>query len=347
MSAHRPNILVCVEAVDAADPLMGYFTPWLRALAQQARVTAFALRVSDPPPALAPDAVVVPLRPRASGSRAAVVRTLLVESWKRRNTYDAVFVRGYPEYVVLAGWLWRLLGKRVVLFYAHYRSDLRWLRPASWFADAVLTSVPGACALPQAVPIGQGVDASRFPAPHVHVAGETRLLMLGRVSPVKRVDWAVAQLAAADPGAAHRLTVFGKETDAGAAAALGAACTASGAAWERRDVSPADVPGILARHDVFLNATPGSLDKTIVEAMLAGLVVVASSPGYGACLPDELAWLHPADAGFGAAAARAAGLAPEARAAIGMRLRAIARERHSQEHQMRTVLRLLVPGASA
>lgn len=347
MSTSRPRVLVCVEAVDVADPLMGYFVSWLRELAQHARVTALALRVSDPPPSLGPDAAVVPLRPRDSRSRFVVVRTLLIESWKRRKTYDAVYVRGYPEYVVLAGWLWRLMGKRVVLFYAHYRSDMRWLRPASWFANAVVTSVPGACALPQAVPIGQGVDASRFPTPHVHVAGDTRLVVLGRVSPVKRVDWIVSQLAATDPAAAHRLHVYGKETDAAAAATLEAACATHGATWERRDVAPADVSGILARHDIFLNATPGSLDKTIVEAMLAGLVVVASSPGYGDTLPEDLRWLNPTDTDFGTAAARAASLTPEARASIAVRLRAIGRERHSQENQIRTVLRMLVPGKAA
>lgn len=329
------SVLVTVQAVDPGDPLMGYFSLWLKEFGKEAHVIACGLRVADPPPDLGPNVDVVPLRRRGSRSRFEVLRTLWRVSWKRRRDYDAVFVRSDPQYVVLAGWLWKLLGKRVVLFYAHHVST-PWLRPASLIADAVLTSFPGACPVKNAVAIGQGVDATRFSTMHHH-GEDVRICSLSRVSAVKRIPWALDVIAANAPEIARRVTVHGRETDAHEADLVSAAAQRTGARWARSDVALTDVPATLDRFDVFFNASPGSLDKTIVEAMLTGLVVVASTPGYGEMLPDDLRWLHPTDAEFGAVVVRAARLPAAERAAIGSRLRALATERHSQSQQIAKV----------
>lgn len=57
--------------------------------------------------------------------------------WRQRKNYDIVFVHLTPHYVVLGGWLWRLLRKKVILWYQHAFVD-GWLKAASFFAKAVL-----------------------------------------------------------------------------------------------------------------------------------------------------------------------------------------------------------------
>jgi glycosyltransferase involved in cell wall biosynthesis len=114
MRAGVDRLLVVAQAVDGDDALFGFFVTWLReAAATFSSVTVLALRVGrfDLPANVS----VIPLRSSGSRSKFAVIRTLWSVSWRMRHTYDAVFIRGDAIYVVLGAWLWRMLGKSVML----------------------------------------------------------------------------------------------------------------------------------------------------------------------------------------------------------------------------------------
>lgn len=337
------GMLVVAQAVDADDALFGFFVSWLAEAAKKfGGITVLALRVGRHD--LPSNVKVIPLRPRGSRSRFAVVWNLLASSWRLRDRYTGVYVRGDVQYVVLAGWLWRLLGKRVILFYAHYTSRTPWLRPATWFCNEVVTSVRSANALASALPIGQAVDAERFGKMRGHASVQGSGLIFGRVSPVKRVPWILEGIEKVSPETAKRISVVGRTTDADEAARLSTVIERLGATWEDRDVRNEDAPALYHTYDVYLNATPGSLDKTIVEAMMSGLVVVASTDGYGEMLPPDLAWLNPSDAEFGESAVRAMGLSVAERHSISHTLREIAMDRHSQYGQIAKLHRLFKDG---
>lgn len=332
------RVLVVCQAVDEDDALFGFFVQWLKHAAKSFdRVSVLALRVGRH--SLPPEVAVNPLRQMSGRSKLAVVWNLWRWSWKLRATYDGVYIRGDVQYPVLAGWLWKLLGKKAILFYAHYTSKTKWLKPAAWFSDAVVTSVGAACALPQAIKIGQGVDAERFKDVRRH-EGAARALVFGRVSPVKRVPWMLERIAKASPEAARHVDIVGRSLAAEEGERLRQAASKFGAAWEERDVPNDQAPGLYLAHDIYLNATPGSLDKTIVEACLSGLVVVASTPAYGEMLPNDLKWLNPADGEFGAAAVRALALDSDERREIGKKLHDLAAEKHSQRQQIERLEKL-------
>ena len=343
MNNQKYRLLVVAQAVDADDALFGFFVSWLKEASKSFDgLTVLTLRIGRHD--LPSNVRVIPLRAKGSRSRFAVAWNLLRHSWRLRGTYDGVYVRGDTQYVVLVGWLWRSFGKRVILFYAHYTSRTPWLRPASWFASHIVTSVRAANALPQAIPIGQAVDASRFAERHIHQLERVSALVFGRVSPVKRVPWILEEILKASADAGTRVKVVGRSTSVDEQTYLVSTVERVHAEWEDRDVRNEDAPALYRGYDIFMNATPGSLDKTIVEAMMSGLIVVASTDGYGEMLPPDLAWLNPSDAEFGASAVRAMGLSVTERQTISHTLREIAMERHSQSRQVAKLHRLFLNG---
>jgi glycosyltransferase involved in cell wall biosynthesis len=326
------RLMVVCQAVDEDDALFGFFVPWLKEAASSfVSIKVVALRVGRF--SLPQNITVMPLRDKSSRSRLAVVWNLWRLSWKFRKDYDGVYIRGDVQYPVLAGWLWRLLGKKVVLFYAHYTSKTKWLKPAAWFCDAVVTSVAAACSLPQSIKIGQGVDEGRFKdvSGHRDVA---KALVFGRVSPVKRVPWILEKVAMSSSEMVRRISVVGRSTDEGEAELLRSVVSRTGATWNEQDIANADAPEIYLRHDVYLNATPGSLDKTIIEACMSGLVVLASTPAYSEMLPKDLKWLNPSDLEFGDSVVKALGLDAAERERIGSALRQLVKDKHSQAKQI-------------
>ncbi len=329
--------LVLVQAVDLDDPLYGFFHAWLEEASQQfPLITVLALRVGRH--SLPSNVKIIPLRPSGGHSRMRVLWTIFFESFRRRRYYDVVFARGDAQYPALFGWLWHLLGKKVVLWYAHYTSRTPWLPVADIFTDTIVTSVPAACRYAYAIPIGQGVDARLFTSVHEHRSAVPRLLIYGRVSPAKRVPWLLEQVMQADPELVSHVTVYGRATHPEEGARVRALVDAHKMMWVERDVSYLEASRVYQDFDIYVNATSASLDKTIVEAMLSQLVVIASTAGYRELLPPELLWLSPSDDQFGAAVKRAARLSPEERQAIGRRLAELAADRHTQSHQIKALL---------
>ncbi len=329
--------LVLVQAVDLDDPLYGFFHAWLEEASHHfPLITVLTLRLGRHD--LPPNIKLVPLRPHGTRSRLRVLWTIFFQSMARRRYYDIVFARGDAQYPALFGWLWHALGKKVVLWYAHYTSRTAWLSMANIFTDTIVTSVTAACRFSSAIPIGQGVDARLFTQPHQHQVVAPRLLIYGRVSPAKRVPWLIERVIEKDPVLAHQITVYGRATHPDEGERVRVLANQCQVTWVERDVSYLEASRVYQDFDLYLNATSASLDKTIVEAMLSELVVIASTAGYRELLSPDLLWLSPTDDQFGAAVVRAARLSPIERQAIGRRLAELARERHTQSHQIQSLL---------
>lgn len=340
----RPyRLLVLSQAVDADDALFGFFVNWLREAAGTFEsIVSLGLRVGRYD--LPSNVRVYPLRPAASRSRLEVIWNLWKYSWVERKNYDGVYVRGDYQYPLLAGWLWWLLGKRVVLFYAHYNARPTMLAWSARCTTFIVTSVREACPVPRTLVIGQAIDTGRFFPPHTHTSSSPRILSFGRISPIKRIGWMLRQVAAISPDVARRIVILGTPTNEEAAQDVRAACKETGATWEERSVTYDDTPQMYRETDLFLNATPGSLDKTIVESTMMNVLTVASTPPYGEMLPDDLKWLCPKDEEFGTSAVRAASLSVEERSKTAKRVSEIMLAMHSQAGQVKKLRALFTQG---
>ena len=107
-------------------------------------------------------------------------------------------------------------------------------------------------------------------------------------------------------------------------------------------VSYDQVPTVMASFDVMINACVGSLDKVILEAMMSGLVVIASTPGMIEWLPNELHWLYAATLDeITLAVKRVLAMSAQDRWALGQELRCLAIEHHSLRNQVAKIVSLL------
>jgi len=293
------KLVVATQRVDLDDPVLGATVPKLHALAERVDelvVVTLASGRHD----LGGNVRVRTLRAGGRGVRGAqFVRFLAAER------ADAVLAHMAPIYAVLAA----PLRAPVALWFTHPR-DSRLLRAATRLSRVVLTvderSFPFPS--PKVRPIGHGIDVARFTCVAPSTSLPLRLVALGRLTPVKRLDLIARAAARVDGVEVEFVGPALSQTDRAYRATLGRTRDAVG--W-------ADVPGLLAQYDGLVSATEaGSADKVVYEAGASCLPVLASSPAFASFLPPELRF-----SGEDELAARLAWLRSADRGALGRQLR--------------------------
>ncbi len=284
--------MIVTQTVDEGDPVLGFFVRWIEEFAQnveQVEVICLKLGRSDLPKNVRVHSLGKEDPPRFARRVVYAFRFLRL-AWQLRREYDAVFVHMNPEYIVLAGILWRALGKRVALWYTHRSVDLK-LRIAAILTNVIVTASAESFRLPSTKMrvVGHGIDMTQFvPLPKKQTGTTLHVLTIGRLSSTKRI---LEMLAAIDVLVARGVSV--------AFTIAGVPATVADAAYERQvhamifakptashvqflgAVSHTDIPALLERHDVFLNLSlTGSLDKAVLEALAAGLPAVTTNVAF-------------------------------------------------------------------
>ena len=332
------RLLICVQAVDTDDRLMGFFVEWLKNAADTfEQIEVLSLRVGRY--ALPSNVHVHSLRSNQSKkTKLEVLKNIFTLSYKLRHQYDAVYVRGDAIYVVIAGWFWRLLRKPVVLWFAHYKAN-KLIPVADVFANKIVTSVPEACAYPGVKPlaIGQAIDETRFVIPTKEVCKPVRLLVFGRVQRIKGVKEIVQEfLNEGAYGGRAVLHIVGPALEQDYADEIkalikGHACIT----WDSKGIPYDEIPPMLAEQDILVNAYPGSLDKAIIEAMMSGIIPVVATKGLCYSLPIEWRWMVAVTSEERVRAVRKIlSLSSDERAQYSLRMRELAIRDHSMTKQI-------------
>ncbi len=263
------KLLITTQALDTKDPVLGFFVRWVEEFAKHCeQVTVICLRKGE---------YTLPQNVRvfALGGGTKLTRTykLLRGAYKFRNNYDAVLVHMNPEYLVAAGFLWRLLGKRAVLWYTHKSVDFK-LRVATRHASAVLTASKESFRLPSPKLhiVGHGIDTDFF-SPDPSVLRGTHALSVGRLNPSKRHDLAIRQ--AHSQGIEVKIAGDGPERSNLEALAheLNAQVTFLGGLTQAQLRDEYRRAGYLVH-----TSETGSLDKVVLEALACGCPVRTTDP---------------------------------------------------------------------
>lgn len=288
------RILIFANEFDPAHDVMGFLPDWVRVLQRQGtdvRVMAQHVgKISRAVPLIDLDKYGRP------GRIGRLVRTWTA-MWRFRDQYDVLFVVMSPLWATVLSPLARLLGKRSYLWYAVWRGSWK-LR----CAERVVTGI--FCSVPESFPfrsrkvraIGQAIDIERYhPEEGQRISG--RMLCLGRISPVKRIEVLLEALSIIpDLAEAHSVLIAGgpvSEGDRAYEADLRSRTARLGLeeaiVWLGKINH--DATDELYRHaDITVNMTPeGSFDKTMLEAMASGSIVVASNPALRRFLPPDVA----------------------------------------------------------
>ncbi|OGH61118.1 MAG: hypothetical protein A2848_02250 [Candidatus Magasanikbacteria bacterium RIFCSPHIGHO2_01_FULL_50_8] len=277
------KLLILTQKIDRRDDVLGFMHRWVQEFAAQAeQVTVLCLYQGES--SLPPNVRVFSLGKERGASRIQYLKNFFQVIWRERGTYDSVFVHMNYEYVVLGGLLWRVLGKKIALWYAHGSVPLL-LHLATALAHRVLTSTVSGFRIlsSKKVVVGQGIDTDFFkPASTKFGEKKFSLVSVGRISPIKNYETVIdAVKILEEKNVDVQLTIVG---GAGLAAQEGyahALVERVAAAGLPHTISFAgsrsntDIVQTLQQADLFVNTSlTGSLDKAVLEAMACGVPIL-------------------------------------------------------------------------
>ena len=283
------KLLIVTQAVDQNDPILGFFCRWLTEFAKQLEsIEVICLR--EGAHSLPANVHVYSLGKPAS--RIYYVARFGWLIWKLRPKYDAVFVHMNPEYVILGGLDWRLMGKKIYFWYNHPNKDLRF-KIAARLADKIFyTSRYSAGAkMPHALRMPAGIDTDLFkPQPVTRI--QHALYMQGRITPSKHIKVALEALRLVRKEiSGATLTLVGPEDpvygtklrkefsdllQAGAVVFVG-------------PKPNSETPTLYSTHSISINlADNGHYDKSVLESIACGTPVVLYSKAFSSGHPREV-----------------------------------------------------------
>lgn len=215
-------------------------------------------------------------------------------AWSLRKEYDAVFVHMNQEYVLLAGPLWKFLGKRIYMWRNHYAGT--WLTNLAVILSTKVfcTSVHSYTArFKKTVIMPVGVDTDLF-HPLEHIARKPKsILFYARMSPSKHPDILLEAL-----GEMQRMGVDFTASLYGTPLPKHVAYTEALKTRVRElalDGKVSFYPGIpyhrgievFSTHEIFVNlGASGMYDKMLFEAAASGCIVLAASKDFAREIRD-------------------------------------------------------------
>ncbi|MEI6863749.1 MAG: glycosyltransferase [Candidatus Adlerbacteria bacterium] len=242
------KLLITTQIIDANDPRLGFFVRWVEEFKKHCQVEVIALK--------------------DLGQGGKLARAWKLLGLVRRSEYETVFVHMNPEYLVVAGWYWRLRGKKIALWYTHKNVDLK-LRIAEKFAHIIFTASKESFRIKsnKVHVVGHGIDTDFF-TPDPVVARGGWALSVGRLTKSKRHDLAIR--IAHEAGKELRIAGEGPEQShlEALASQLGARVVFLGG------LNQTQLRDEYRRAAYFIHTSEtGSLDKVVLEALACGLPV--------------------------------------------------------------------------
>ncbi len=333
------KLLVFANKLNQEDDIMGFLPSWVRAISPSLEsVTVIAQYVGVF--SLPGNVRVISID--KDKNQGIIKRVVLY--WKHliqeRDHYDGIFIVMAPSWAVVSWPLSFILRKKIYLWYAVWRGSFM-LHLALAVVDKVFTSVESAFPFKSSkvIPIGQSIDTNIFVPRGDEGSGEGRILFLGRISPVKKIETLIAALVKLQD-LSWKLIIAGdntKKKDEDYKQYLMEVIQRDNlknrVSWVGK-IPHSQVPHFFQAGDIFINLTvSGSFDKTILEAMASGAIVIVSNPALKEFLPSELAEIlifHEGDAiDLSNKIEKVLSLSLEEKRFIGIKLRDIVIQHHS------------------
>jgi len=342
--------------VDPADDIAGFILDWIRALAarlESLEVVVLEDRTAARPVDLPANVRLHSLGKEKGSGRARLLLASQVALGRALGRADFLLCHMMPLYALVSWPLCRLRGRPLFLWYTHQHVDLK-LRAAVRLADRVFTAAPESMRLAtdKKRVLGHGINTARFsPGPPDRDGDRLRVVTVGRISPVKRLEVlieAAEKLKEMGELDSFEFKVIGREgTPAqrpyveGLRARIEAA--GLGQAFDLAGHLPyARIDRAYRAADVFVSTQEQrGLDKAVLEAMASGLPAVVANESFRPLLAGQAeALLYPADQPA-ALAERLLGLsrlAAAERRRLGLELRERVRAGHDLERFMDRIL---------
>ncbi len=265
------KLLIITQKVDKNDSVLGFFCRWITEFSKHFEtITVICLYKGEYD--LPENVKVLSLGKEERQSRLQYLIHFYWYVCYERKNYDAIFVHMNQIYIVLAGILWKIWRKKLVIWYTHKSVTLK-LRLSVLFANLVFTASKESFRIRTSKVriMGHGIDVDFF-SPDSNVRSGEALLSAGRLMPVKHHDLAIE--AANEAGMLIRIAGEGTEQKKLELLAkkLGAHAEFLG------PLNQTELRNEYRRASFLIHTSEtGSLDKAVLEALACGLPVISTS----------------------------------------------------------------------
>ena len=281
------KLLICTQKVDINDPILGFFHRWLEEFAKRCeKLTIICLEKGEYN--LPENVRVFSLGKDAGVSKLKYFLRFYKYIWKFRREYDNVFVHMNPEYVVLGGWLWKILKKEINFWYVHRQVNLK-LRVADIFADKIFTVSPESFKLKSKKVnfVGHGIDTEFFKCENRQKNTNVfKIISVGRITRIKNLDVLIRAVGMLSSDIQKKISVDivgGPVTDEDKDYLHELENSVKIERLEEvvRFTGPVlhhEMVNLYCQSDLLINLCPtGGADKVVLEAMSCGRLVLVSN----------------------------------------------------------------------
>ncbi len=280
------KLLIFTQKVDINDDILGFFHGWILEFAKHyEKVIVFCLYkgVYDLPE----NVKVLSLGKEEGVSKFKYILNFYKYIWSERNNYDKVFVHMNQEYVLLGGFLWKILNKDVSMWRNHPTGGIL-TKLAIFLCDKTFCtskfSFTAKFKKNKIMPVG--IDTEKFKINSSLQREKRSILSIGRIDPIKKINLLIEASKKIDID--FVLNIYGKgnnkyvENLKREVKDLGQKVVFHGS------IPNHDTPRIYNQNQIFVNLTKsGSFDKTILEAMACGCLPLVCNESLRDILDDR------------------------------------------------------------
>ena len=294
-SKKKIKLLICTQKVDRDDSVLGFFHEWIKKIAEYCdQLTVICLEKGEYE--LPENVKVLSLGKERGFNRFKYILNFYKYLLKYRQNYNSVFVHMNKEYVFLGGFIWRILNRKIALWYNHVYGDLM-AKISGFLSNNIFYTSEFSFfkrwRKSSKMPVGINTDL--FNINNSVEKERNSLLSLGRVSKVKNIHLLIEVLEKLDKENINfHLNIVGGKKD-GEEEYFNGVKKQAELLIEKKKVSfLGEMPNyklnqIYNQNDIFVNLTnSGSLDKTIFEAMACESLILISNKNLENQVPSSL-----------------------------------------------------------
>ncbi len=290
------KLLIITQTLDSRHSVLGFFVRWVLEFSKQCeQVTVFCLDKGED---VFPENVRVVHIPRTWHGLKAWPFILAYQAFAYRKNYTHVFAHMNPEYILSAGAIWQLLGKKISLWYAHGTVSLR-LKIVTLLCDTIFSSTPEGFRHPTSKLriVGQGIDLGLYKNINLErgLQKPLSLVSIGRISASKRLELLLETVFILKSEYKIHTTctiIGGPVTDADTKYLETLQDYVAGhhlidnVVWSGARPLPEAIE-ILKESDFFIHfGNTGSLDKAVLDAMACGVISLSTNDAVKKVLQD-------------------------------------------------------------
>jgi glycosyltransferase involved in cell wall biosynthesis len=292
------KLLIITQKVDREDSVLGFFHSWLFEFAKYfEKIIVICLEKGDYD--LPGNIKVLSLGKEEYLRHPRVIRRLVSlyrfykYIWKERKNYEAVFIHMNPEYVILGGRLWRIMDKKINLWYVHRQLNWR-IKKAAGIADMVFSVSENTFPVKteKLQVMGHGIDMEKFKCSDrktLKLGEKIRIISAGRITRIKNLDILIKAAKIIKDRIGSKFIVD----------IIGAPSTKKDENYQlmlqglMRSESVEDIvrmsgaapygqmAEIYCRNHILVNLCPtGGIDKAVLEAMACGIPAIVSNESF-------------------------------------------------------------------